>query len=140
MAFSLEEPHPGHDEEVMRPTVAELMPPVLANNFTLVNLINGPEMSIAFFVEEDGLEDVFLKGDLGRELSLVVGAIKAHFQFSEILLIVSDEIHCFEVVFGEVATGLGVDSVDLRDCDVLRVEVLVVLLHVFGVLRIVASV
>lgn len=35
--------------------VAELMPPVLADDLALVHLIDAPEFRVAVFVEEDGV-------------------------------------------------------------------------------------
>jgi len=56
--------------------VAELVPPVLANNFGLVDFVNGPEVAVAGFVEEDCLENVAVKVHVGRELGLVVCAVE----------------------------------------------------------------
>lgn len=85
--------------------MAKLMPPVLADNFRLVNLIISPEMPITFLVEENGLEDVVLERDRGRELSLVVGAVKRHFQLGHVRRVGLDVVHWFEAVHLPVVTA-----------------------------------
>lgn len=64
--------------------VAELMPPIFADDFRRIDFVLGPKMAVACFVKENGLEDVIFKGDGGRELRLVVCAVEAHFEFREI--------------------------------------------------------
>lgn len=76
---ALEQPEPGHDEELVGPGVAELVPPVLADDFGFVDLVAGPEVRVACLAYDDGLGDVVFEGDLVRELRLVVGAVEAHF-------------------------------------------------------------
>jgi hypothetical protein len=104
---ALEEPQPRHDENVVRPGVAELVPPVLTDDFGGVNLRAGPEMRVPRVVEEDGLEDVVFEGDGARELRLVVGAVEAHFEFGWVGEVFFDVVHGFEGGGGEaVADGL----------------------------------
>ena len=134
MPLALQQPHPGHDEKVVRPGVAELMPPVLADDLALVDLVDSPEVAVAVLVQEDGLEDVFLERHVGRELRLVVRAVEAHLQLRHVRRVRPDEIHSFEVVFAEVASFGMVDAVDLPYSEALIVEVLVMTLHVVDVL------
>lgn len=69
----------------MGPGVAELVPPILTDDFGRVDFLVGPEMAVAGLVEEDGLEDVLVEGvgigGDGGELGLVVCAVEAHFEF-----------------------------------------------------------
>lgn len=133
MFAALEEPHPGDDEEVVGEGVAELMPPVLSNNLTLVDFVDTPEMAIALFVQVDSLEDMVLEGDFRRKLRLVVGTVKAHFELLEILGVFFDVVHgLIGFLCHFEADGL-VDAGDLSDGLVRVVEVLVVLLHVVAV-------
>ncbi len=60
--------------------MAELVPPVLADDLGPVDLVDAPQVAVAFLVEEDGLEDVVFKGHHGRELRLVACAVEAHLQ------------------------------------------------------------
>lgn len=78
MSSSLQEPQPGHDKSVVGPRVTQLMPPILPDDLVLINLVVGPEVSIALFVQIYGLENMPVKVDLGRELGLVVGAVETH--------------------------------------------------------------
>ena len=63
------------------------MPPILADDLALVDLVEVPEMAVPLFVQEDGLEDVALKVHLRWKLRLVVCAVEAHFQLAEIGLV-----------------------------------------------------
>ena len=72
------------------------MPPVLADDLALVDLVNAPEMTIPRFVKEDGLEDVIFECDFGRELGLVVGAVEAHFELGTVFGVFFDVVHWFE--------------------------------------------
>ena len=83
-----------------------MMPPVLADDLALVNLVDIPQAAVALLVEEDGLEDVAVKVDLGRELGLVVCAVEAHFQLAEVGLVRLDEVHGPEVLLG-ILDALG---------------------------------
>lgn len=130
---ALEQPDPGHDEEVVRKGVAELMPPVLADDLCRVDVVNGPEVPIALFVEEDGLEDVVLKRDLGRELGLVVCAVEAHFQLAAVLGVHFNVVHWFEGLLSHFEAYGLVDAREGADGLRGRVEVFVVLLHVVAV-------
>ena len=65
----------------MRPGMAQLVPPILTNNFVLVDLVDTPEVAVSFLIQVDGLEDVLVKGNLRWKLTLVICAIKAHFKF-----------------------------------------------------------
>ena len=93
----------------MRPGMAQLVPPILTNNFVLVGevlIVGGgdggclrealkhpavervryigidtPEVAVSFLIQVDGLEDVLVKGNLRWKLTLVICAIKAHFKF-----------------------------------------------------------
>lgn len=38
--LSVEQPHPGHNLDVVSPTVAQLMPPVLTDNLVLADLVS----------------------------------------------------------------------------------------------------
>ena len=80
MSLALQKPHPGYDEEVVRETMAELMPPILANDLRFVDLVDGPQVAVSLLVEEDGLEDVVLERHGWRKLRLVVCAVETHFQ------------------------------------------------------------
>lgn len=115
----------------MRPRVAELMPPVLSNDFTFVDLINGPEMSIAVFVQINRLEDMSIKRHLRRELSLIVRAVEAHFQFCAVLRVRLSEVHGLERLLRKLDAGGLVDAGESRDGLLAVVKVLVVLLHIF---------
>lgn len=64
----------------MREGVAELMPPVLADDLTLVYLIDTPQVAISFFVQENSLEYMVVERDFRWELGLVVGAVETHFE------------------------------------------------------------
>ncbi len=81
----------------MREGVAELVPPVLADDFGFVDLVIRPEVRVARLVEEDGLEDVVLEGDLVWELGLVVGAVEAHLEFGGVGGVFFDVVHRFVV-------------------------------------------
>jgi len=130
---ALDQPEPGHDKEVVRVAVAELVPPVLAYDFGLVDFVNGPEMPVAVFVEEDGLEHVPVKVHVGRELGLVVCTVEAHFELGEVLVVHFDVVHWFEGLFGHfLAHGL-VDAGEDGDGFVFVVEVFVVAAHVVRV-------
>jgi hypothetical protein len=132
-APALEEPQPRHHGEVVGPGVAELVPPILADDLGRVDLGAGPEVRVARVVEEDGLEDVLLEGDGARELRLVVGAVEAHFEFGGVGWVLFDVVHGFEVGGGEgVAHGL-VDAAQGLDSAGRAVEVFVVPFHVRGV-------
>ena len=41
--------------------VAELLPPVFADDLALLDFVDAPELLVAFFAEEDCLEDVVLE-------------------------------------------------------------------------------
>lgn len=73
---ALDQPEPGDDKEVVRVGVAELVPPVFADDFGLVDFVDGPEVPVAVFVEENGLEDVTVKVHVGGKLGLVVCAVE----------------------------------------------------------------
>ena len=72
------------------------MPPVLADDLALVDLIDAPEVAVSRLVQEDGLEDVVFEPDFGRELGLVVCAVEAHFQLGAVLGVFFDVVHWFE--------------------------------------------
>lgn len=76
--------------------MAKLMPPILANDFRRVDLIDGPQMGISIFVQEDGLEDVVFEIDVLWELRLVVRAVETHLEFGLVFGILFDEIHGLE--------------------------------------------
>ena len=127
---ALEQPHPRHDEEVVGEGVAELVPPVLADDGGRVDLLVGPQVRVARLVEEDGLEHVVLERHGGRELGLVVGAVEAHFELRRVGRVFLDVVHRL-VVGGAVGVAGGlVDAGEGRDGAIRVVEVLVVPLHV----------
>ena len=130
---SLEQPHPGDDEDVVGEGVAELVPPVLADDLGFVDLVVGPEVRVARLVEEDGLEDVVLEGDLVRELRLVVGAVEAHLQLGGVGRVLFDVVHRFVVGLAVGVAGGLVDHGEAGDGSLRAVEVLVVFPHVGGV-------
>lgn len=53
---SVEEHHAWNHAKVVLPAMAELVPPVLLDDFGIVNVVDGPEM-LLFLVQEDGLVD-----------------------------------------------------------------------------------
>lgn len=75
------------------------MPPVLADDLVLVDLVDAPEVAVALFVEVDGLEHVLVKGYVWRELRLVVCAVEAHFELGAVLRVHFDVVHWFEAFF-----------------------------------------
>ena len=90
----------------MLPPMAELVPPLLLDDFALVDLIHGPQVLVRL-VEEDGLEDVAVVRPrcfeailVGSELVLVVCAVEGHLDFLGILRVAVSEIH------GSVPAGL----------------------------------
>ena len=105
------------------------MPPVLSNNLALVDLVDGPEV-LVLPVEVDGLEDVLVEWNLGRELALVVCAVKAHFQFGQVLRVHFDHVHWFEEFLGEGQAGGLVDARERGYRLGGVVEIFIVLLHV----------
>lgn len=131
--LALEEHHPGHDEDVVRPRVAELMPPVFADDLAFVDLIDAPEMAVAVFVQIDSLENVFVEIHLRRELALVVRAVEAHFQLRSVLVVHFDVVHRLEVLFGVFVARALVNVGELGDGFGGVVEVLVMVFHVFRV-------
>lgn len=133
MLASLQQPHPRHDEEIVRPRVTELMPPVLTDNLVLVDLVDAPQVPILFFVQVNRLEDVFLEGNLGRELGLVVCAVEAHFQTGAVLRVRLDEVHWFEGFLCHLQAGGLIDAGERGDGLVGVVVVFVVVLHVVAV-------
>lgn len=115
---ALQKPHPGHNEEVVRERMAELMPPILSDDLTLVDLVDTPEMAIAFLIQVNSLENMVVEWNFRGKLRLVVSAIEAHFEFLVILGVFFDVVHglvgflChFEadglVDAGEVGDSLG---------------------------------
>lgn len=129
----VEQPHPGDDEEVVRPRVAELVPPVLAEHLALVDLVQRPEVPVAVLVQEDGLEDVLLQRQLRRELRLVVGAVEAHLQLREVLGVHLDHVHGLVRLLRELHPRRLVLAGERGYRLLLVVEHLVVLLHVLVV-------
>ncbi|KAI7514953.1 FAD/NAD(P)-binding domain-containing protein [Hortaea werneckii] len=117
VSFALQQPHPRDHEGIVCPAVAKLVPPILPDDLALVNFIQGPQVGVALLVQEDGLEDMVLEGDLWWELRLVVGAVEAHFELGEVFGIHANEVHGLEVVLA-----------------VFRVEVFIVSLHVLSIL------
>ena len=97
--------------------MTELVPPFAFYDFGRIDLIDGPEVGVAF-VEEDGLEDVVVVGDGGfvgvvihPELVLVVCAVEGHFDFLHVFGVGVRVVHgsetgwfaiwAFAFVFGE---------------------------------------
>lgn len=130
---ALQQPNPGHDEEVVGKGVTELVPPVLADDLGRVDVVNGPEVAVAFLVEENGLEDVVFKGNFGWELGLVVGAVEAHFELRPVLGIHFDIVHWLEGFFGHFEADGLVDPGEGGDGLGGIVEVFVIFLHVLTV-------
>jgi hypothetical protein len=90
-------------------------------------------MSIAVFIQIDGLENMFVKLDLGWKLALVICAVEAHFEFGQIGRVHFDVVHGLEILLRPlVARGL-VGVGEFGNGSRLVVEVLVVLAHVVGV-------
>ena len=116
----------------MCPAVAELVPPILSDDFGLVDFIDWPEFAVAVIVEEDGLEDVVFKGDFGGELGLVVGGVEAHFEFGAVGWVGFDVVHGTEVLFGVVDAGRVVAAGEVGNGSAVF-EVLVVAFHEVGV-------
>lgn len=130
---ALQEPHPRHDEGVVRPGMAELVPPILPDDFVRVNLVDTPEVSIALLIQVNSLEYVLVKGNVGWELALVVCAVEAHFELGAILRVHLDVVHWLKVFFG-IFVALGL--VDIRERFgglLVAIEVLVVIAHVVSV-------
>lgn len=132
VSAAVEEPHPRDDEGVVRPGVAELVPPVLADDLVRVDLVDGPELFVVL-VKVDGLEDVLVEGDFRGELALVVCAVEAHFELGEVLRVHFDHVHGLEELLGKAETCGLVDARELLDGLLFVVEVFVVLLHVVAV-------
>ena len=87
----------------MLPPVSKLMPPVLLDDFVLVDLVDCPQVPL-LFVEEDCLVywlqrlcvvSVFL---CMAELVLVVGAVKGHFDQAWVVLVRVCVVHWSEPV------------------------------------------
>ena len=133
MFVSLKQPNKRDDENVMRKRVAQLMPPVLADDLALVDLVDAPEMSVPPFIEEDGLEDVIFECDFGRELGLVVGAVEAHFELGAVFGVFFDVVHWFERFLGHLYPAALVNARERGDGLIGVVEVFVVAFHVLGV-------
>ena len=107
VVFALQEHHPGDDEEVVREGVAELVPPVFADDLAGVDVVDAPQFRIARFVQEDCLEDVLVEVDFRRELALVICAIKTHFELGAVGWVFFDVVHWLEGLFGHFdADGL----------------------------------
>ena len=75
----------------MLPPMSQLMPPLFLNHFTLINLINCPQMPVAL-VQENALENMilvrygrFVRIMIQSELMLVVGAIERHLNLVRVL-------------------------------------------------------
>ena len=117
----------------MRKGVAKLMPPVLADDLARVDIINRPQMAIALLVEEDGLEDVVFKGHLGRELGLIVCAVKAHFQLAAVLGVHFDVVHWLKGLFSHFEADGLIDTREGADGLGGRIEIFVISLHVIAV-------
>ena len=90
--------------------MSQLMPPLLFNHFTLVNLINRPQMPIAL-IQENALENMilvryggFVRIMIQSELMLVVGAVERHLDLVRILGV------GVRVVHGPIPRGLIVRS------------------------------
>ncbi|KAI6767688.1 hypothetical protein HG530_005697 [Fusarium avenaceum] len=113
--------------------MAQLMPPVLADDLLLGNLMVSPELAVAVLVEVNSLEDVLIERHLFGELALVVCAVKAHFELGLVLGIHLDVVHGAVLGLCILQTRGLVGAVDIGDSQILAVEVLVVLLHVFRV-------
>ena len=130
--LALQEHHKGHYKNVMRPTVAQLMPPVLANDLALVDLLVAPQVAVALLVQEDGLEHVVLEGDVLGKLALVVRRVEAHLQLGDVGRVHLDVVHRAEVLLGvlDARRLLVLAGQRFHAGSVLGVEVLVVLLHV----------
>ena len=117
----------------MRKGVTELVPPVLTDDLRRVDVVDGPEMRVAFLVQKDGLEDVVFKGDLGRELGLVVCAVEAHFQLAAVLGVHLNVVHWLKGLLGHFEAHGLVDAREGTDGLGGRVEVFVIALHVVAV-------
>ena len=102
MLAALQQPHPRHDEQIMRIRMTQLMPPILTDDLGRVDLVDRPQVAVAALVQEDGLEDVRVKGLVGRELALVVGAVEAHLDLSQVLRVHLDVVHGLEGRLGEL--------------------------------------
>ena len=130
---ALEEQQPRNDEKVVREGVAELMPPVFADDLARVDLIDAPKFRVPAFVEEDGLEDVALKWDALGELGLVVRTVEAHFELGFVGGVHFDVVHRSEGLFGHFNTGGLINAGQGCDSLLLVVEVFVVAFHVVTV-------
>lgn len=65
--------------ELTRIAMAQLMPPIFADDFALIYLVYGPKLAVTIFVQEYGLENVAFEWPVFWKLALVVGAVKTHF-------------------------------------------------------------
>ena len=90
--------------------MTELVPPFPFDDFVGIDLIDGPEVGVAF-VKEDGLEDVVVVGDGGfvgvvihPELVLVVCAVEGHFNFLHVFGVGMRVVHGSETGWVAVRT------------------------------------
>ena len=79
--------------------MSQLMPPFPFDNFIRVDLIDSPEVGVAF-VKEDGLEDVVVVGDgwfvsvvIHPELVLVVCAVEGHLNLLHVFWVGMRVVH-----------------------------------------------
>lgn len=104
-ASPLQKHQPRHHEGVVRPAVAQLVPPVLAKDLGRLDLVVAPQVRVARLVQENGLEDVVFERHVLWELRLVVGRVEAHFQLRLVLRVHFDVVHGAEVLFGPGDAG-----------------------------------
>lgn len=86
----------------MRVAVAQLVPPVPADDAVLADPAVRPQPVVAVLVQVDGLEYVLLKRDLLCKLTLIVRRVEAHLELRCILRVRRDVVHQSEVVRGEL--------------------------------------
>ena len=73
--------------------MAQLMPPILTNNFVFPDLVSAPCVRV-LVVQENSLEDMLFHGQLLLlKLILEVAAVEAHFQLAGILGRILDKVH-----------------------------------------------
>jgi hypothetical protein len=92
------------------------VPPILADDLAGVYFVYCPEVAVSFFVEENSLKDVFIVGQIGRELPLVVATVEAEIEFASVLVLRFDEIHWREVLFGKLVARLLVNVAEGLNC------------------------
>jgi len=85
--------------------MAQLVPPIFANDLLWINLVVCPKLSISVLVQENGLKDMRFVRLRKWKLTLVVSYVETQVKLASVFIIGSNQIHWSEFLARKIATG-----------------------------------